>query len=46
MAGSLTDPEGGATGQVKQDENMRQPIRHEPAIGTASSGIEHEMTRE
>ena len=33
-------------GQVKQDENMRQRARHEPAIGTISSGIEYEMTRE
>lgn len=37
---------GGTAGQVKQDKNMRQRIRHEQVIGTASSGIEHEMTRE
>lgn len=33
-------------GQVKQDENMRQRIRYEPAIGSISSGIEYKMTRE
>lgn len=34
------------TEQVKQDEDMRQRERHEQVIGIASSGIEHEMTRE
>lgn len=33
-------------GQVKQDEDMRQRVRHEQVIGTVSSGIEYEMMRE
>lgn len=41
--GSLTA--GGTAEQVKQDENMRQRIRYEPAIGSISSGIEYEMMR-
>lgn len=45
-AGSLTEPESGTAGQIKQDENMRQCARHEPAIGTISSSIEYEMTEE
>lgn len=45
-AGSLTEQEDGTAGRVKQDENMRQRIRYEPAIGSISSGIEYEMTRE
>lgn len=45
-AGSLTGPESGKAERVKQDEDMRQWARHEPAIGTISSGIEYEMTEE
>lgn len=43
---SLTGQEDGTTGRVNQDENMRQRIRYEPAIGSISSGIEYEMARE